>query len=144
MKTVYIIEDEESLRSLLSTFFASTFPKLEVLGVSGNGLEGFEDCMELVPDLVIVDVQLPEMGGLVILQELKRQFPLIKILLFTGNISALTLKIAIHNKADGIINKISGLEELTKAIYAVQNNEQFFSPEIYDEAIQLRKETGEH
>ena len=56
MKTVYIIEDEEILRDLLSTFIATTYPELELLGMTGDGGEGIEKCIELAPDLVIVDI----------------------------------------------------------------------------------------
>ncbi|WP_269523856.1 response regulator [Coraliomargarita parva] len=140
MKTVYIIEDEEIMRNLLSTFFATTFPELEVLGMSGDGGEGVEQCLELAPDLVIVDIQLPEVNGLEILHLLKRKFPKIKILVFTGKTSATTVKIAVRGNADGFINKISGLEELEKAIRAVDKDEQFFSPEIYDEVVRLKEE----
>lgn len=140
MKSVYIIEDEEILRTLLSTFFTNSFPDLEVLGMTGDGGEGVEKCLELAPDLVIVDIQLPEVNGLEILHLLKRKFPKIKILIFTGKTSPTTVKIAVKGNADGFINKISGLEELEQAIKAVQNDEQYFSPEIYDEVVRLRAE----
>jgi len=140
MKTVYIIEDEENLRTLLSTFFATTFPDLEVLGMTSNGGEGIEQCLKLEPDLVIIDVQLPEVNGLEILHLLKRNFPKIKVLIFSGQTSPQTIKIAVRGNADGFINKISGLEELTKAIHAVQKDEQFFSPEIYDQIVRMREE----
>jgi len=140
MKTVYIIEDEEILRNLLSTFFATTFPELELLGMTGDGGEGVEKCLELAPDLVIVDIQLPEVNGLEILHRLKRTFPKIKILIFTGKTSHQTVKIAVHGNADGFINKISGLEELEKAIKAVAKDEKFFSPEIYDEVVRIQAE----
>ncbi len=140
MKTAFIIEDEDIMRNLLSTFFASTFPDIELLGMTGDGGEGVEKCLELAPDLVIVDIQLPEVNGLEILHLLKRKFPKIKILIFTGKTSHQTVKIAVHGNADGFINKISGLEELEKAIRAVQKDEQFFSPEIYDEVLRIREE----
>ena len=142
MKTVYIIEDEEILRNLLTTFFATTFPELDVVGMTGNGGEGIEQCLKLAPDLVIVDIQLPEVNGLEILNLLKRKFPEIKILIFTGLASPQTVKIAVRGNADGFINKISGLAELTNAIHAVQNGEQFFSPEIYDQVVRMREENS--
>ncbi|CAA6678313.1 MULTISPECIES: response regulator transcription factor [unclassified Lentimonas] len=144
MKTVYIIEDEEILRDLLTTFFASTFPDLEVVGMSGNGGEGIEQCLELAPDLVIVDIQLPEVNGLEILHLLKRKFPKIKILVFSGKTSPQTVKIAVRGNADGFINKISGIDELTKAIRAVQKDEEFFSPEILDQVMRIREEGSAH
>jgi len=142
MKTVYIIEDEEILRNLLTTFFATTFPELDVVGMTGNGGEGIEQCLKLAPDLVIVDIQLPEVNGLEILNLLKRKFPKIKILIFTGLASPQTVKIAVRGNADGFINKISGLAELTNAIHAVQNDEQFFSPEVYDQVVRMREENS--
>lgn len=140
MKTAYIIEDEIILRNLLSTFFATTFPDIELLGMTGDGGVGIEECLEMAPDLVIVDIQLPEVNGLEILHLLKRKYPNIKILIFTGKTSPQTVKIAVNGKADGFINKISGLEELEKAIHAVAKGEQFFSPEIYDEVVRIREE----
>ena len=140
MKTVYIIEDEEIIRSLLATFFSTTYPELEVLGMTGDGGEGVEKCLELAPDLVICDIQLPEVNGLEILHLLKRKFPKIKILVFTGKTSHQSVKIAVHGKADGFVNKISGLEELKNAIEAVRKGEQYFSPDIYDEVVRIREE----
>lgn len=138
MKSVYIIEDEEILRNLLSIFFEKSFPDCEVLGMTGDGGEGIEQCLQLAPDLVIVDIQLPEVNGLEILHLLKRKFPDIKILVFTGKTSPHTIKIAVKGKADGFINKISGLEELEKAIHAVARGEEFFSPEVEEEVKKIR------
>ena len=140
MKTAFIIEDEEIMRDLLLTFFSTTFPDIELLGVTGDGGEGVEKCLELAPDLAIIDIQLPEVNGLEILHLLKRKFPNIKILVFTGKTSHQTIKIAVHGGADGFINKISGLEELEKAVHAVQKGEQFFSPEVYEQVLKIREE----
>lgn len=142
MKTVYIIEDEEILRNLLSTFFTTVLPDWEVIGMTGNGGEGIKECLELKPDLVIVDLQLPEMNGLDILRQLKRKSRSIKVLIFSGKTSHRTVKAAVDANADGFINKISGLEELEKAIQAVSQNEKFFSPEIYDEVLRIRAEAS--
>ncbi|WP_308949546.1 response regulator [Thalassobacterium maritimum] len=140
MKTVYIIEDEEILRDLLSTFIATTYPDLELLGMTGDGGEGIEKCIELAPDLVIVDIQLPEVNGLEILHRLKSNFPKIKILIFSGKTTYQSVKIAVNGKADGFINKISGIEELEQAINAVSKGEEFFSPDIRDEVARIRAE----
>ncbi|MGJ8651832.1 MAG: response regulator [Opitutaceae bacterium] len=137
MKTLYIIEDEEILRSLLSTFFSTMYPELEVLGMTGDSSEGVEQCLELAPDLVICDIQLPNISGLEILFLLKRKFPKIKILVFTGKTTHQSVKIAVQGNADGYINKISGIEELQNAIEALRKGEQYFSPDIYDEVLRI-------
>jgi DNA-binding NarL/FixJ family response regulator len=140
MNTVYIIEDEEILRNLLATFFETTLPDWKLLGMTGDGNEGITQCLELEPDLVIVDLQLPEVNGLDILHQLKRKSSKIKVLIFSGKTSYQTVKIAIDRKVDGFINKISGLEELEKAIQAIPQGDKFFSPEIHDTVLRIQAE----
>lgn len=140
MKTVYIIEDDELLRELLTTFLAGTFPDLELLGASGDGLEAMEACQKLAPDLVIVDIQLPEINGLEILHLLKGRFPEIKVLIFTGIISPQSLQIAAHGKADGFVNKSAGMDELAKAVESLRKGGHYFSPDIYDRVLRMRNE----
>ncbi|MDQ8193369.1 response regulator transcription factor [Coraliomargarita sp. SDUM461004] len=144
MHTVYIIEDEEILQNLLSTFLETVLPDIQLLGMTGDGREGIEQCLKLRPDLAIVDIHLAEISGLEILQQLKSKLPQTKILIFSGNTAHQSIKIAVQSKADGFINKISGLAELEKAIQAVTRGEQYFSPEIYDQVVRIReaKRTG--
>jgi len=108
--------------------------------MTGDGGEGMEQCLALAPDLVIIDLQLPEVNGLEILHLLKRKFPKIKILIFTGKTSQQTVNIAMQGQADGFINKISGIEELEKAIDAVSRGEQFFSEDILEQVARARAE----
>ena len=140
MKTVYIIEDDEIMRDLLSTFLAAYFPELELLGATGNGSEGLKNSLRLAPDLVIMDIQLPDVNGLEILNLLKSKSPKIKILIFTGNTSQQTIKNAVHGNADGFINKISGLEDLERAIRSIAHGEQYFCAEIHKQVIQIRNQ----
>jgi len=127
------------MRNLLSTFLESYFPGLQLLGATGNGGEGIKKCLELAPDLVIIDLHLPEMNGFEILRLLKTKFPEIKILIFTGNTSQQTIEHAVRGNADGLINKISGLEDLEKAIHVLSEDRRYFPPAIVDEVVRLRK-----
>ncbi|MEO0510997.1 MAG: response regulator [Verrucomicrobiota bacterium] len=140
MKTASIIEDEEIMRELLSTSFTATFPEIERLGMAGNEKKGMEQYIEMAPDLVIIDIQLPEINGLEILSCLEERFPRNQNPGFTGQTPPRTIEITIHCNANGSINKISNLEELEKAIRATQNDKQFFSPEAYKEVLQIRAE----
>ena len=143
MKTAYIIEDEEMLRTLLATFFETMHPEIELLGMTGDGTEGFEQCLALEPDLVIVDVGLPELNGLEILRLLKTRLPRTKVLVFSGDASNQTLKIVVRGKADGFINKGSGVDELEKAIEAADRGETFFSTDIEDAVRRIREQENE-
>jgi DNA-binding NarL/FixJ family response regulator len=141
MKTAYIIEDEELLRGLLRTFFATRFPDIAIVGSAGGGGAASEDCLRLAPDLVVVDIQLPEVNGLEILHLLKDRFPEVKILVFTGKVSPQAVKIALEGRADGFVNKVAGLDELEKAILACREGGRYYSPEVEEIIERMRAES---
>ncbi|ADE54653.1 response regulator [Coraliomargarita akajimensis] len=138
MKTVYIIEDEAPLRDLLETFFELQFPELEVVGMSGLGSEALNECLSLAPDLVVADIQVPEVNGLEILQQLRRAFTDIKMLVFSGNTSPQTVKMVLQVEAHGFINKVSGIDELTGAIQALRSGQEYYCAEVRGQVDQLR------
>jgi DNA-binding NarL/FixJ family response regulator len=131
MQTAYIIEDENVLRNLFQEYFASAMPEVSVIGGSGNGQEALKHCMEQKPDVAIVDIRLPEVNGLEILHILKRRVPKTKVIIFTGMMNAETIKIALQGKADALIEKSEGMEEIKKAIEVVQTGNHYYSPKVY-------------
>ncbi len=86
--------------------------------------------MELIPDLIILDIRLPELGGLEILYLIKEKFPQIKILIYLGLADQQSIDYAKCAKADGYIVKNHGLEEIAKAIKAIEAGGTYFSCEI--------------
>lgn len=131
MQTAYIIEDEAVLRNLFSEYFASALPEVSIVGSSGNGQEALKHCMEQKPDMAIVDIRLPEVNGLEILHIFKRRLPKTKVIIFTGMMNAETVKIAVNGKADALIEKSEGMEEVKKAIEVVKTGNHYYSPKVY-------------
>ena len=62
LETVFIIEDEALLCDLICEYI-KTIPGLDIIGTSGDGQEAIRDCLELKPDLIILDIRLPEVNG---------------------------------------------------------------------------------
>ena len=58
--------------------------RIEVIGTAGNGIEAIEAVADLQPDLVIMDVQMPQMDGLMAASVLSRYFPATKIVLMSA------------------------------------------------------------
>ncbi|MEO8204553.1 MAG: response regulator transcription factor [Chthoniobacterales bacterium] len=135
MKTLYIIEDEETLRNLYPIYLKSALPGLEIIGSSGNGREAVTQCLELKPDIVIVDIRLPEVSGLEILHVLKNKLPSTKILISSGVMDVNAIRIAIQGKVDGVVEKSGGMEELKKGVQALMEGGNYFNESLYNQVL---------
>lgn len=138
MHSVYIIEDETLLRELLETFFEATFPDIQLLGSSEDGADGLQQCLEQKPDLALLDINLPTLNGLEVLQTLKEKQPETKVILFTGKTSRSLIKKAIQHDADGYISKHTGVSEIEKALQKLKNNQVHYSPAIQLEVDRIQ------
>lgn len=135
IKKVVVIEDQTILRDLICRLIES-FPTFQVIGKTGNGLEGFDLCMKLHPDLLVLDVMLPDLNGMEVLHRLKRQNPQTRVLVFTGITSFDVVRKLIEYGVDGYLEKDAGLEEMEKAINCVANDQPYFAPRV----IQVMRE----
>ena len=62
MKKVIVIEDQTVMRELICQLIES-YDAMEIIAQSGDGAEGYELCIEHMPDLVILDIMLPNLNG---------------------------------------------------------------------------------
>ena len=108
---VLIVEDHtilrEGLRSLLSSH-----QDLEVVGEAENGLEAIRIAEKLLPNLILMDLSMPRMGGIEAVREIKKRQPKTKILILTVNDSEEYILAALKAGADGYILKDSTHTEL--------------------------------
>ncbi len=127
---VYVAEDDPFLCNMLTSNLALICSGVEVVGANGNGQTALSDCMELQPDLIKLDILLPELSGIEILYLIKDKFPQIKVLIYSGLADPQSIKNAKRGKADGYIVKTYGLEEIAKAIKAIEAGGSYFSHEL--------------
>ena len=131
MKKIYIIEDDAIVRKLLIAHMAEFIPGHEVVGSSDDGMVAMQECLKLQPDMIIVDIRLPEVNGLEILHILKNKIPHLKVLIYSGIADKKTIEIAVHGDTDGYVLKTSGFQELVKAVKSIVAGGSYFSPDIY-------------
>ena len=130
MKKLFIVEDDPLLRKMLIPFMEMKFPGVQVEGSSADGEEAIRQCIEIEPDLVICDIDLPNMSGLEILQILRKRIPNTKVIIYSGVLNPRMVEIAINGKADGILPKSAKIDEIVDAINAVLEGKRYYTKDI--------------
>jgi CheY-like chemotaxis protein len=93
---------------------------IEVIGAAGNGIEAVEAVAELQPDLVIMDVQMPQMDGLMAASVLSRHFPATKIVLMSAEDSHQLRLASRAAGADAFVAKSLLGQDLALVLEAIQ------------------------
>lgn len=101
--SVLIIDDNEMTRSLLRSIIQGD--AYDVVGEASNGVTGLERTFKLSPDIVCLDISMPDMNGLEVLLEIKKELPQTVVLMVTASNDIETVQQAIKNGASGFIVK---------------------------------------
>jgi len=131
MEKLFVIEDQTVLRDLLCRLIEG-LPMIELLGSSGDGREGHQECAKLKPTMVIVDVMLPGLNGMEVIHQLRKENPQLKTLLFTAHINRPRVQQAMKTGVNGLVHKNASIEELEKAIEKVAAGQSYMSGEVLE------------
>jgi len=126
---VLITDDHLVVRKGLTALFA-TKKDIEVVGEAANGKEAIEQVKELSPDVILMDLLMPEMDGVQAIKQIVADFPDTKILVMTSFATDDMVFPAIKSGALGYLLKDSTPEELTGAIHQVHKGEPSLHPKI--------------
>ncbi len=104
--------------------------RFETIGEAGSADSLFPLLKEKTPNVLVLDIAMPGLGGIEVCKRIKIKNPEIKILMVTANVDTTHLKNAIKAGADGFLPKDTSSEEFTEAIFEVANGNTYFSPKI--------------
>jgi DNA-binding NarL/FixJ family response regulator len=112
---ILIIDDSEVVRNGIR-FLLSSFDEFAVCGEAGNGAEGLLKAAALRPDVILLDLSLPDKNGLEIVPDLRRELPQTKILVMSADDRSVVLPRAHQAGADGCVDKACLGTDLLPAI----------------------------
>ncbi len=124
-----VADDHELLRSGIQRMLDRE-PDLEVVGEAANGREALELCRRLRPDLVLMDVRMPEMDGIAATREIKREHPVTAVLILTMYHHPDYMLEALRAGAAGYILKDSPAMRLINAVRRTSNRESPLDQEL--------------
>jgi len=125
---VLLIDDHSLFRAGLSELLARR--NIKVVASTCEGKEGIKLAEELIPDIVILDIRMPEPNGLAVLKQIKKQNPDMRIVMVTTSRDDSDVAEAMRLGAQGYLLKDMQPEELIKSLSLIQQGEIIVAPEL--------------
>lgn len=127
--TVLIVDDHKIIRDGIKSLLEDA-PNIQIVGEASNGLEAIEFFKNQPTDIVIMDIRMPEMGGIETTKFLTENYPGVKILALTMHDEEAFISKMLHAGASGYLLKNVGKEEFITAIHKIYKGENYFSLDV--------------
>jgi two-component system NarL family response regulator len=105
-------------------------PDLEVLAEAADGTEAVDTCIDLAPDVILMDVRMPGLSGIAATQAIRESMPTAKVIMLTVSDDEEDLFGSIRAGAAGYLLKEISIEEVADAVRAVMRGESLISPSM--------------
>ena len=125
---VLIIDDHTLFRAGLEDLLVRR--GIEVVAAVGSGQEGLKSVSELKPDIVLLDMRMPEMGGLTVLSQLKKAYSSLRVAMLTTSNEESDIVEALRSGAQGYLLKDMEPDELVVALRSIIAGETVVAPEL--------------
>jgi DNA-binding NarL/FixJ family response regulator len=128
---ILIADDHEVVRRGLCSLL-QTHEGWEICGEARDGREAVEMARDLKPDVVILDIGMPNLNGLAATRHLSRENPQQKIIVLTITDSDQVIREALDAGARGFVLKSDAARDLVSAVEALERNRMFLTPRVND------------
>lgn len=130
MINLYLVDDHSFLNQGITTAFEQQKSEINVVGSATSGMEAIEQLKTLDVDVVLLDIVMPEMDGIECCRQIKKLYPDIKVIAFTGELDPNKLLKIWLEKVDGILLKTCGMDELVRTIKNVMKNQKIIGDNV--------------
>jgi DNA-binding NarL/FixJ family response regulator len=132
--TILLVDDHAVVRDGLRALL-ELGGELQVVGVAGNGREALSEAQRLLPDVVVMDIAMPELDGIEATRRILEKCPRTRVLILSMYLSAEHIHRALHAGAQGYVLKESAGEEVVEAVRAVHAGKRYLSHKISETMI---------
>lgn len=132
---VMLVDDHTMIRRGLATFLQIS-DNLVLVGEAGGGEEAIELCAHLLPDVILMDMMMPDMDGVTATRLIREQFPTVQVIALTSFKEAGLVQSALQAGAIGYLLKDISAEDLARAIRAAHVGQGTVDSEVTQDLIQ--------
>ncbi|WP_141433800.1 response regulator transcription factor [Bacillus sp. 03113] len=133
--SIYIVEDQELIRKSLKIVIES-MSEIQVIGMAENGEEGVRLCENKIPDIILMDIQMPKLDGVKATKMIKERWPEVKVIILTTFQDITYVKNAMNVGAEGYILKAVDPQFLIKGIELVFHGGSLVPQQLAKEVYQ--------
>lgn len=129
-KRILIAEDHALFRQGIRSLIESSGEGYVVVGEAKDGLDAITAAVELEPDIVLIDLCMPNQNGMDAIAIIKKRLPRTKVIAVTAHRSEEHVRVSLEAGADGYVLKDDTRDDLLQALRAAQEGKVFLSPAI--------------
>ncbi len=126
---ILLVDDHSLVRDGIKALLEEEI-RLDVIGEASNGIEALEQVKRLNPDLVIIDIRMPEMTGIEAVRQLTVSGGVTKCIMLSMHDSEEYILQSVQAGASGYLLKDASKEEFLKAVYTVSDGGKYFSGDV--------------
>ena len=129
MIKVLVVDNHPIVRTGLKLFFENT-PDITVVGMLKSGIEIFEFVRRYPVDVIISEIDLPELNGITALRAIKKEHHHLKVIMFSHHPESIYAMSVLKAGASGYVSKTVEVEKIKEAVYQVFNGGTYLSDEM--------------
>lgn len=128
MKIRILLADDHTILRAGLKMMLNAQPNMEVIGEAQDGRQALQEARRLEPDIILMDITMPDINGIEATRQIKRQFPDVKILVLTMHEHDEYVFQALQAGASGYMLKEAADTELITAIHVIRSGQFYLSP----------------
>lgn len=139
--TIVVADDHHVVRQGLCVLLKAE-PGFSVVGEAADGSEAVELVERLSPDVLLLDLMMPNLDGLEVTRQVSRRAPRTRVVILSMHANDAYVVEALHHGAVGYVLKDSSAADLILAVHEVMEGRRYLSPPLSERAIDIYVQTG--
>ena len=133
-----IVDDDKLICKSLDTLLSKE-KDIEVIGTANNGLEAINLCKDETPDIVLMDIRMPDIDGIQATRLIKKSYPDVRIMMLTTFQDKQNIQTALKTGADGYLLKTDKINNIAEKLRIFYNGISLLDKEVLDRLIKPEK-----